>query len=118
MAVHTPEELDKEERRYLVIWFWLAVLTLFELGVANLHYAKAGVVAVLVILALTKAAMVALYYMHLVAEKRTLTWIAVTPLVLCVWLLFMLAPDLGSARREWTHKTPTAGAPAHEAHHD
>jgi len=118
MAVHSSEELDKEERRYLVVWFWLFVLTLFELGTVQLHIAKVVVVMVLVILALTKAAMVALYYMHLVAEKRTLTWIAVTPLILCVWLLFMLSPDLGSERREWTHKAPVATGAESQAHHE
>ena len=118
MAVHSSEELDKEERRYLVVWFWLFVFTLFELGAVQLRVAKVLIIAVLVILALTKAAMVALYYMHLVYEKKTLTWIAVTPLILCVWLLFMLSPDLGSERREWTHKAPVAAGAEHEAHHE
>jgi cytochrome c oxidase subunit 4 len=40
-----------------------------------------------------KAALVALYFMHLKFENRTLGIIAVTPMILCVFLLFMLMPD-------------------------
>ena len=33
MAVHSPEQLDKEERRYIQVFFWLALLTGVELAV-------------------------------------------------------------------------------------
>jgi hypothetical protein len=35
-----------------------------------------------------------MYFMHLRFEKRTLGMIALTPLLICVFLLFMLMPDL------------------------
>jgi hypothetical protein len=57
---------------------------------------------------------VALFYMHLAVEKRTLTWIALTPAILCVLLVFALLPDLGAITRALTHTTPP---PAAEAHH-
>jgi len=68
---------------------------------------------VLVVLAGTKAALVALFYMHLSVEKRTLTYIAVTPAVLCVLLVFALLPDLGAITRALTHAERPAAA-AHE----
>jgi hypothetical protein len=49
--------------------------------------------------------------MHLANDKRLLTWIALTPAILCVFLLFMLTPDLGAITRLITHAvtaTPTA----------
>jgi caa(3)-type oxidase subunit IV len=46
-----------------------------------------------VALAFTKAALVALYFMHLKFERRTLMLVAVTPVILCVFLMFMLIPD-------------------------
>src|SRR5207237_265538 len=68
---------------------------------------------VLVVLAATKAALVALFYMHLSVEKRTLTYIAVTPAVLCVLLIFALLPDLGAITRALTHaERPAAAAHA------
>src|SRR5207244_4692869 len=68
----------------------------------------------LVVLAATKAALVALFFMHLAVEKRTLAYIALTPAVLCVLLVFALLPDLGAFTRALTHATPVA-AEAHES---
>ena len=113
MAVHTAEELDREERRYLQVFAWLAVLTALEIGIIYAPIPHAAIVGMLVLLAATKAAMVALYYMHLSNEKRTLMYIAITPAVLCVWLLFMLMPDLGAITRALTHSTPPPPAAAH-----
>jgi len=67
----------------------------------------------LVVLAATKAALVALFFMHLAVEKRTLAYIALTPAILCVLLVFALLPDLGAFTRALTHATPVA-AEAHE----
>lgn len=114
MAEHTEEQLRHEERRYLQVFAWLAVLTALELGVIYMPIAHGAIIFMLVVLAATKAALVALFYMHLAVEKRTLTYIALTPAVLCVFLLFMLMPDLGSIRRALTHAVPTH---AEEAHH-
>jgi cytochrome c oxidase subunit IV len=82
---------------YMAIFWWLLALTILEViaaisptGGAYPHAAKAPI---LVALALGKASLVAMYFMHLKFEKRVLGVIAVTPLVLCVFLLFMLIPD-------------------------
>jgi cytochrome c oxidase subunit 4 len=114
MAVHTPEQLAHEQRRYIQVFVWLAVLTAIEIGVIYLPLSKLAIGAMLVLLAATKAALVALYYMHLAVEKRTLMYIALTPAVLCVLLIFALLPDLGAITRALTHATPP---PAADAHH-
>jgi cytochrome c oxidase subunit 4 len=114
-AAHTAEELDREERRYLQVFAWLAVLTAVEVAIIYAPIPHAAIVGMLILLAATKAAMVALYYMHLSVEKRTLMWIALTPAILCVFLLFMLMPDLGAITRALTHSTPKP--PAAAAHH-
>lgn len=82
---------------YMGVFWWLLGLTILELIVGSLptspvypYFAK---VALLVSMAVAKAALVALYFMHLKFEARTLGVIAVTPMVLCVFLLFMLMPD-------------------------
>ena len=116
MTAHTSEELDREERRYLVVFGWLAMLTALEIAVIYLPMSKVAIGVILVILASTKASMVALYYMHLVNEKRTLTYIALTPAILCVFLVFMLLPDLGAVTRALTHLTAPAHAEAPEHH--
>lgn len=113
MATHTPEEIEAEKSRYLRVFFWLAALTAVEIGVIYMPVARLAIGFALVVLAATKASLVALYYMHLAFEKRTLIYIALTPAVLCVFLLFMLLPDLGAITRALTHATPPATPAAH-----
>ena len=82
-----------EESNYMAVFYLLAVLTAAEIGVAVTKMPKAIMIVLLVGMALFKAAMVATYFMHLKFERRTLAIIAIIPLVLCTFLLFMLVPD-------------------------
>lgn len=113
MATHSAEHLQQEQRRYMQVFAWLAVLTALEIGATYLPIARVAIGLMLVVMAGTKAALVALFYMHLAVEKRTLAYIALTPAVLCVLLVFALLPDLGGITRALAHSTP----PAAEAHH-
>lgn len=114
MAQHTPEQLAHEHRRYIQVFVWLALLTGLEIGVIYLNLPQLAIAGMLVVLAATKAALVALFYMHLAVEKRTLAWIALTPAILCVFLVLMLLPDLGAITRVLTRATPPpAASPAH-----
>jgi cytochrome c oxidase subunit 4 len=112
---HTAEQLAHEQRRYIQVFVWLAVLTALEVGIIYVPIGKYVVAAMLVLLAATKAALVALYYMHLAVEKRTLAYIALTPALLCVLLVIALLPDLTGITRALTHTTPPppAAAPHH-----
>jgi cytochrome c oxidase subunit IV len=114
MSEHTADEIAQEERRYMRVFALLAVLTAVEVGVIYLPIPHFAIVASLVLLAIIKAALVAMYYMHLASEKTTLRWIAVTPAILCVFLLLMLTPDLGAVTRMLTHAL--AGSPPAAAH--
>ncbi|HJQ83000.1 MAG TPA: cytochrome C oxidase subunit IV family protein [Candidatus Binatia bacterium] len=116
MTVHSAEEIARDHRRYLQVFAWLAVLTALEIGAVYLTHVgipRFAIGLILVILAATKAAMVALFYMHLAVEKRTLAYIALTPAVLCVLLVFALLPDLGAFTRALTHTQPPPPAAAH-----
>ena len=83
-----------EEPNYMNIFWALAVLTVLEIGVIYLPTTKLVIGFLLVALACTKAALVAMYFMHLKFERPTLGIIALTPMILCVFLIFMLLPDL------------------------
>lgn len=73
---------------YVAIWVWLAVLTGVELAVAFLeHWPKPVVIVILVGLAIWKALLVALYYMHLRFESYRLRILAVAPLPLALILV-------------------------------
>lgn len=88
-----------EEPNYMNIFWALSVLTVVEVGVVYLPISKLMIGFLLVSLACTKAALVALYFMHLKFEKSMLGIIALTPMVICVFLIFMLLPDLMAANK-------------------
>jgi cytochrome c oxidase subunit IV len=81
------------EPNYIGVFIWLAALTAVEVAVVYLPLTRLAMAAILVALAFTKAALVALYFMHLKFERRTMLLVAVTPVILCVFLIFMLIPD-------------------------
>jgi cytochrome c oxidase subunit IV len=81
------------EPNYIGVFIWLAVLTAVEVVAVYMPLTRLALAAILVILAFTKAALVALYFMHLKFERRTMLLVALTPIILCVFLMFMLIPD-------------------------
>ncbi|MBI4562576.1 MAG: cytochrome C oxidase subunit IV family protein [Candidatus Rokubacteria bacterium] len=78
---------------YMAIFWWLFALTVFEIGVIYLPAAKVVIVILLVSLAVSKASLVGMYFMHLRFERVTLGLIAVTPLLMGALLVFLLIPD-------------------------
>ena len=83
-----------KEPNYIGVFWWLLALTILEIAVIYMPVARLIIVILLVGMALTKAALVALYFMHLRFERVTLGVIAITPLVLCLFLILMLSPDI------------------------
>ena len=72
---------------YIAIFAGLAVLTMLELFVAFLPWPKLTLVLLLIFMAVWKAVLVALYYMHLRFEPNRLRILAVAPLPLAVILV-------------------------------
>ena len=83
-----------EEPNYMGVFWWLLILTIIEIGVIYLPIAKLAIAIMLIVLAVTKAALVALYFMHLKFERTTLGLVALSPFILCVFLILMLLPDI------------------------
>jgi cytochrome c oxidase subunit IV len=87
---------EHKHPNYMAIFWWLAILTLVEILIVLPWFrpeSKLVVGVLLCALALAKAIMVAMYFMHLRFETRTLGWVAVTPLVIATLLIFLLLPD-------------------------
>ncbi|MBI2902289.1 MAG: cytochrome C oxidase subunit IV family protein [Candidatus Methylomirabilis oxyfera] len=85
-----------KQPNYIGVFWWLLALTILEVGAIFLPIARLLIGILLVGMAMSKAALVAMYFMHLKFERRTMGWIAVAPLVLCVLLVFALLPDLSA----------------------
>jgi cytochrome c oxidase subunit IV len=86
-------EAGHKHPNYMAIFWYLAILTVVEIAVIYMPFAKFTIAVLLCALALTKAALVAMYFMHLRFETKTLGWIAVTPLAIATLLVFVLLPD-------------------------
>jgi cytochrome c oxidase subunit 4 len=78
---------------YMAIFWYLAILTVLEIAVIFAGLPKFTLGVILCAMALTKAALVAMYFMHLKFETRTLGMIAITPLLIATLLIFVLLPD-------------------------
>ena len=82
---------------YMAIWIWLFVLTIAELGAAQLFHLEGmwGPTFILLMgLAVVKALLVAMYFMHLRFERRTFTIIVTSPIILAIILVIALFPDV------------------------
>ena len=84
---------EHTEPRYFLIWFVLLVLTLAEVGYAFLDLPKVLLATGLVIMAIWKALLVAMYYMHLRYEPRRLWVLAASPLPLAVLLVLAVITE-------------------------
>ncbi|HEX9143578.1 MAG TPA: cytochrome C oxidase subunit IV family protein [Candidatus Binatia bacterium] len=83
-----------KEPNYMGVFWWLLVLTVMEIAVVYTPMAKMVIAILLVAMAISKASLVALYFMHLKFERSTLALVALSPFVLCLFLILMLTPDI------------------------
>jgi cytochrome c oxidase subunit 4 len=97
---------------YMTIFWYLAILTVVEIAVIFLPISRIAIAVMLVSLASAKAAMVALYFMHLRLEVKTLGYIALTPVLIGTLLVLVLLPDTQSSPRQ-TDAAKKLEAPQH-----
>ena len=84
--------------KYLVIWAWLVILLLAgAYGPGVLGLSRSGAMGLILFVSLVKAALVALFYMHLASEKIPLWMVVVSPFFLIglAVLLVTVGPALG-----------------------
>jgi cytochrome c oxidase subunit 4 len=82
-----PGEGEGHNAPYMLIFGVLLVLTLAEVGYAFLSLPKFWLALGLIVMAIWKATLVALYYMHLRWEPKRLWVLATAPLPLVVILI-------------------------------
>jgi cytochrome c oxidase subunit 4 len=82
------EIADHKQPNYIAVWVALFVLTVLEVTVVYVGLPHELMVIALVFLALWKAMLVALYFMHLRFEPKRLLYIVLAPLPLAIILVF------------------------------
>ncbi len=92
MSAHAPTAAPAaphhiSTRTYLMVFVWLAVMTAIEVAVAALPIVEIVQVVVLIALAIIKALLVVLFYMHLRHDSK---WYWVT-LIVPIGFVFLAA---------------------------
>lgn len=92
----TPTTRTAHHPNYLGVFLGLLALTILEVAIAYQPIGWLTKVGSLLALAVTKALLVALYYMHLKFDRRLLALVALTPFLLisAVCLLLFAGPAL------------------------
>lgn len=85
---------EERGRPYIPVFVMLGALTLLELWVSGLDVSGRSRLGALLILAVGKASLVVLYYMHLRYEPRVLALLPLIALFMAIALLMTLIAEL------------------------
>lgn len=83
---------DARRPNYLLVWVWLVGLLIVSI-VSSFVLPKSAALFLIFLVALIKAILVLLNYMHLKFEKPVLYALVIVPLVIVIVLIFALFPD-------------------------
>lgn len=84
---HAMEEHHPGPSVYITVAVVLILLTAMEIGVFYAPFLQALLVPLLIILAILKFILVAMFYMHLHYDSRTFAWLFGLPLLLALSLI-------------------------------
>jgi cytochrome c oxidase subunit 4 len=85
---HSPEQIRKEMRVYLTVFFGLAVLTAATVGACyGLKLPVHTAIIVALIIASVKGFLVAGYFMHLLSEKKVIYGVLILTVIFFIFLM-------------------------------
>ncbi len=87
MGGHTAEDIKKSVRTYMVVFAALAALTVVTVAVSYLEADTPMAVALALVIATAKASLVAMFFMHLIDERKAIYWILILTAVFFVVLM-------------------------------
>ena len=87
---HSPEEVAKHKRVYIIVFLALLVGTVVTVALNYLHFdSKALTIGIALFVATIKATLVACYFMHLISEKKMIYLILGFTTILCIALMVL-----------------------------
>ena len=84
---------ERQHPRYGLVWLWLFVLTVTEVLAAEAGIDRHILIPVLIAMAVWKAALVAIYFMHLKFEPRRFLFVVLAPLPLAAILVMAVVQE-------------------------
>ncbi|PYQ27495.1 MAG: hypothetical protein DMF56_20300 [Acidobacteria bacterium] len=109
---NSPEAVKKEIRKYLYVFYSLAVLTGITVWISTFHLPIHIAVIIALVVAATKGSLVAAFFMHLISERKLIY--AVLVLTVFFFGVLMWGPwhHRYDAQREWPGYDLHAGKPS------
>src|SRR5215207_408334 len=92
MDAHAHDSVDdikKSVKTYFMIFGALMVLTIITVGVSYVHLPIAAAVTVALIVATIKGSLVALYFMHLLHERKVIYWVLALTVIFFIFMMFV-----------------------------
>lgn len=97
-AIDGEEHFSGTNRLFFSVWFWLLLLTAFEVFLGYIHLRISLMLVILMGASIIKAALIVAYFMHLRFERLPLVLTIVPAVVICICLLLVFFPDSFRAR--------------------
>ena len=91
MGGHSPEDIKKETRTYVLVFVALAALTIITVGVSYLDLNRGAAISLALIIAITKGSLVAMFFMHLLSEEKLIYGVLVLTVVFFAALMLLPA---------------------------
>ena len=93
-ADHSGHQPHINRKEYWIIFVWLFVLTILEVGVVYVPGISTPLlVSALVLMAIVKAGLVGWFYMHLSHDTPIMRWTVVVPALMCILYAFVLIAE-------------------------
>ena len=89
MDAHSVDDVKKSVKTYFVIFGALMALTIITVGVSYVHLPIALAVIVALVVATIKGSLVAMYFMHLLHERKVIYWVLMLTVIFFVFLMFV-----------------------------
>ena len=83
------DDIRSHVKTYLMVFGALMVLTIITVAVSYVHLPVAGAVSVALIVATIKASLVAMFFMHLLHERKVIYWVLTLTAVFFIFLMFV-----------------------------
>ena len=93
MDAHSADDIKKSVKTYFMIFGALMVLTVITVGVSYVHLPVAMAIIVALVVATIKGSLVALYFMHLVHERKVIYCVLALTVVFFIFMMFVPLVD-------------------------
>ena len=88
-AAHAHDDIRSHVKTYFMVFGALMVLTVITVAVSYLELATPLAVTVALIIAIIKGSLVAMFFMHLLHERKVIYWALLLTVVFFIFLMFV-----------------------------